>query len=605
MTTPVPDTRNSLIARLPDKQDAEAWEQFVSIYEPLVYRLARSKGFQGAEAREIVQEVLVAVAGAVQRWEPDPAKGRFQQRGCHPRCYNEQLDHGKVDIGVEMNVQPSPVTRCTVFLTAFFAAQLDAAPPRRPGDVETANRKYKTASGETLDYDLGTLFVPENRSDPTSRIIGVGFVRFRSFEQPAKSPPLFHLPGGPGMSFVGRIKSAGPGKLDRIFPELGDFLRHGDVVYVDQRGFSEGGDVFREAVSHSPRKPRELPTAEDEVADFKTFARETVEKYSNTHVDLRAYTVKECAADVDQLRQALGYEQITLMGTSFGSQWSFAVMRQHPGIVARALLSGVEPLDHTYDMPSHVFAAVQRMWLTIDQDERFKPYLPDGGMAEAARVVIDRLERESIKLEISDLESGKRKVVGHITATDFPWNDPIAILELYHRRIERWAQRAARTTSAPRERQINLIFPLIDTSLGVTPERRYRLWNDPATRYLGRGGFAPFLVTTGIWPSPDVGDGFRTPERSDIPVVFAQGDWDTQTPIENTLEIAPFFTNSRVLFAQRGGHGVLDNIAREHPTTWAELVEFLRNGDMEGIPARVTMSPSRRFSPPSFGVPLK
>ena len=78
MRSTAPDTRHSLILRLPDKQDAAAWEQFVSIYEPLVYRLARAKGFQDADAREIVQEVLVAVSQAVERWEPDPQRGRFR-----------------------------------------------------------------------------------------------------------------------------------------------------------------------------------------------------------------------------------------------------------------------------------------------------------------------------------------------------------------------------------------------------------------------------------------------------------------------------------------------------------------------------------------------
>jgi len=76
--SPVPETRHSLILRLPDRCDVDAWEEFVAIYEPLVYRLARTKGFQDADAHEIVQEVLVAVCGAVERWEPDAERGRFR-----------------------------------------------------------------------------------------------------------------------------------------------------------------------------------------------------------------------------------------------------------------------------------------------------------------------------------------------------------------------------------------------------------------------------------------------------------------------------------------------------------------------------------------------
>jgi RNA polymerase sigma-70 factor (ECF subfamily) len=73
-----PDTRASLIARLSRPDDRDAWEQFVEIYLPLLYRLARQKGLQHVDAEELGQEVLLAVSRAVHRWEPDPTHGRFR-----------------------------------------------------------------------------------------------------------------------------------------------------------------------------------------------------------------------------------------------------------------------------------------------------------------------------------------------------------------------------------------------------------------------------------------------------------------------------------------------------------------------------------------------
>jgi RNA polymerase sigma factor (sigma-70 family) len=76
--TESPETRDSLILRLKDCADQEAWGEFLEIYGPLVYRLAAAKGLQHADAEDVVQQVFSSVARAVDRWQPDAERARFR-----------------------------------------------------------------------------------------------------------------------------------------------------------------------------------------------------------------------------------------------------------------------------------------------------------------------------------------------------------------------------------------------------------------------------------------------------------------------------------------------------------------------------------------------
>jgi RNA polymerase sigma-70 factor (ECF subfamily) len=77
MTTP-PLTRPSLLVRIRDSGDREAWRRFVEVYAPLVYKFARSRGLQDADAADLTQEVLQAVSGASKRLVYDPRRGTFR-----------------------------------------------------------------------------------------------------------------------------------------------------------------------------------------------------------------------------------------------------------------------------------------------------------------------------------------------------------------------------------------------------------------------------------------------------------------------------------------------------------------------------------------------
>lgn len=67
--TSEPTTRPSLLLRLRDASDERAWSDFVAVYEPVIYRTVKRRGMQDADAREIVQEVLMSVAAAIDRFD--------------------------------------------------------------------------------------------------------------------------------------------------------------------------------------------------------------------------------------------------------------------------------------------------------------------------------------------------------------------------------------------------------------------------------------------------------------------------------------------------------------------------------------------------------
>lgn len=72
-------TRASLIARLADHQDSEAWELFVEIYSPFVYRYLCRQGVQDADAADIGQEVLKTVSRSVGAFEHRRRPGAFRR----------------------------------------------------------------------------------------------------------------------------------------------------------------------------------------------------------------------------------------------------------------------------------------------------------------------------------------------------------------------------------------------------------------------------------------------------------------------------------------------------------------------------------------------
>lgn len=113
-----PATSPSLLIGIRDRGDHRAWSQFVQIYQPLIHGFARKHGLQEADAADLTQEVLRAVARAVERLDYDPRRGSF--RGWLFTVVRNKLRNflesrqrrvqGSGDTGVQevLNEQPTP-----------------------------------------------------------------------------------------------------------------------------------------------------------------------------------------------------------------------------------------------------------------------------------------------------------------------------------------------------------------------------------------------------------------------------------------------------------------------------------------------------------------
>lgn len=75
---PVPETRPSLLLRIRDPQDRQAWQEFASLYRPVVFQMACRYGLQKADAEDLTQQVLLAISRAIDGFEPDDERAKFR-----------------------------------------------------------------------------------------------------------------------------------------------------------------------------------------------------------------------------------------------------------------------------------------------------------------------------------------------------------------------------------------------------------------------------------------------------------------------------------------------------------------------------------------------
>ena len=185
----------------------------------------------------------------------------------------------------------------------------------------------------------GNLVVPENRTDPDSRMIEIHVIVIGTTSSNPAPDPLLYLSGGPGSSIV----ETATFQLS-LFEH---FLAERDVIVFDQRGVGTSEPV--------------LDCPEDTQVVFETLNQHLTEeerkriqveamracrdRLVQEGVDLTGYNTAENAADVRDLRNALGIPEWNIYGVSYGTRLAMATMRDHPEGIRSVILDSAFPPD--------------------------------------------------------------------------------------------------------------------------------------------------------------------------------------------------------------------------------------------------------------------
>jgi pimeloyl-ACP methyl ester carboxylesterase len=291
--------------------------------------------------------------------------------------------------GLVTSCTPNAGTPSAVAAEAGIPA---ATPTLRPAYSESAC-PFEAPEGYVLV--CGYLTVPENRSRPEEGDIRLAVAIFKSTAASPAPDPVIQLAGGPGASPLGALnivlKNGG-----------GEILKQRDFIIFDQRGagYSEP-DLFCQPYDEYLWNARELNTSQAEYnAGALPSLGKCLEEWRAEGVDLEAYNSAENAADVNDLRLALGYDQVNLYGISYGSRLALTVMRDHPEGLRSVILDAVYPpqVNLDLDMAANAERALGLLFSACAESEACTAEY--GDLEAKFYTVIDRLNASPAQIDV-------------------------------------------------------------------------------------------------------------------------------------------------------------------------------------------------------------
>ncbi len=209
--------------------------------------------------------------------------------------------------------------------------------------------------GAGLQYDpeefrCGYVLVPEDRTDPDSRLVRLSVLKIASLNPAPAAGALVRLTGGPGRP------SLSAGRIRAYQAPENRFIREvADLVFFDQRGVGHSGPAFCRAIPLAYQFG--VATVPDGQRRLAAAMSRCLDEARAQGVAVGAYSTWHNALDVRDIRRALGYPRWNLFAVSYGTELAQAVMAVDRAGVRAAVLDSVVPLAIDPTDPHSTLAA--------------------------------------------------------------------------------------------------------------------------------------------------------------------------------------------------------------------------------------------------------
>ncbi|RPJ52199.1 MAG: alpha/beta hydrolase [Chloroflexi bacterium] len=411
----------------------------------------------------------------------------------------------------------------------------------------------------TVKARCGNLAVYEDQEQKSERKIDLHIAVVPAVSRSPQPDALFLLAGGPGQAATEAFLP--------MYPVFDRLHQNRDIVLVDQRGTGQSNSLRCSAPDLSKGSDPNGDTQEPP-KDFSTEIEKLKECQAQLKADTRLYTTAATVEDLEQVRTALGYERINLIGVSYGTRVAQAYQRRYPQHTRTATLDGVNPLDWELgpENPANAQRTLNLIFERCTADPACQAAFPD--VRKEFSQLLEKLEKQPAQVtfphpttgEVTEMELTSDMLASTIQILSYTPETVAYIPLLIHETAERGdysllaAQYIIVMGELGRSISNGLYYSVVCAedvafypAASVAPESASYLPDHTAEikKYCAQ------------WPHTLAPAEFKQPLKSDVPTLLLSGEADPITPPANAEKVVRNLGNALNLVVPGIGHNVI------------------------------------------------